>query len=537
MKATIYARVSSDSQDVDLSISAQIRAMRDFSSKHDYEIVREFIDEAESGRSDNRPAFREMIALAKTHAPPFEVILVWKLNRFARNRVDSATYKKLLKDRGIKVISINEPLDDSPSGHLLEGVIKTIDQFYSENMGEDIRRGMRENATRGFYNGSRPPYGMTRNPVKDNEKTRYRLGPLAEDSVEVQIIKRAFGMSLNGSGCKEITMVLNKEGFRTNDGHKWSKTTIHKLLTNEAYCGTLVWGGRPGHRAIRSGIPPVRVPDAWSAIIDKTTFALVQKRMSENSPRVVHPRTVPSFFMLSGMLFCSCGRAMIGRSAKSHRYYYYQYNRNCKQGNDACAARPIPKANLERDVIEQIKARILVPDCLEKLVKAVNEDYDSAETTYKERINTIEAESIDVSARLSKLNDVLETGKINLDDLAPRIKELKARKDDLARASAIAEAELLTKGSAHTDEQLVKLHAQDIKNVLEEAQVNESKAFLRSFIKRIEINNGKAVVKFNLPVPQKLSDGEIPSVLPIDTLGGDEWTEQRTFNLSFNLSI
>ena len=141
MKAAIYSRVSSDSQDVELSISAQARALKDFAAKHGYEITREYVDEAESGRNTNRPAFREMISVAKAHNPPFEAILVWKLNRFARNRIDSATFKKLLRDRGIKVVSINEPLEDSPSGRLLEGVIETIDQFYSENMGEDGRCG------------------------------------------------------------------------------------------------------------------------------------------------------------------------------------------------------------------------------------------------------------------------------------------------------------------------------------------------------------------------------------------------------------
>jgi site-specific DNA recombinase len=139
MKTAIYARVSSDSQDVDLSISAQLRALRDYASKKDYQVVKEYVDEAESGRTAQRPAFREMITLAKAKHSPFEFILVWKLNRFARNRSDSIVYKKLLRDRGIKLISINEPLEDSPTGHLLEGVIETIDEFYSENLGQDIK--------------------------------------------------------------------------------------------------------------------------------------------------------------------------------------------------------------------------------------------------------------------------------------------------------------------------------------------------------------------------------------------------------------
>ena len=151
-----------------------------------------------------------MIALAKTKHPPFEAILVWKLNRFTRNRVDSVTYKKLLRDRGIKIISINEPLDDTPSGHLLEGVIETIDEFYSENMGQDIKRGMRENAERGFYNGSRPPYGLKKVAVTDGNKTRYKLEPEADASPAVQIMRRMFDMALSGTGCKEIAMTLNR---------------------------------------------------------------------------------------------------------------------------------------------------------------------------------------------------------------------------------------------------------------------------------------------------------------------------------------
>ena len=343
MKTALYARVSSDSQDVDLSISAQLRALRDYAAKQGHQIVREYVDEAESARTASRPAFKELIALAKTQCPPFEAILVWKLNRFSRNRVDSITYKKLLKDRGIKVISINEPLDDTPSGHLLEGVIETIDEFYSENLGQDIKRGMRENAQRGFYNGSRPPYGLRKVGVNDGNKTRYRLEPESEDSLAVQTIRRIFKMSLRGTGCKEIAKYLNQEGFRTSTGQRWGKTTVHKILNNEAYCGTLVWAGRPGHIAVHSGEPPVRVENAWPALIKRDTFEAVQKKMSSNAPRAIHPRTVPSFYLLSGLLFCSCGQAMVGRSAKSHRYYYYSCNRSNKQGKDGCTSRAFPK--------------------------------------------------------------------------------------------------------------------------------------------------------------------------------------------------
>ena len=519
MKVVVYARVSSDSQDVNLSISAQVRALREYATKHGHEIVREFVDEAESGRTASRPAFREMIALAKTRQSPFEAILVWKLNRFARSRVDSITYKALLKSKGIKVISINEPLDDSPSGQLLEGVIESIDEFYSANLGQDIKRGMRENAQRGFFSGSRPPYGFHKVAVKDGTKTRYKLEPNPEDSVAVQVIRRMFDMALQDVGCKEIAKALNREGIRTHAGQRWGKTTVHKVLTNEAYCGTLVWAGRPGHPAIRSGNPPVRVENAWPAIIDKDVLRQVQRKMSSKRPEVTHPRTIPSFYLLSGFLFCSCGHAMIGRSAKSHQYYYYVCNGSFKQGKDACDARALPKDKLEQMVIEQIKERVLNQEWLEELVGLVNKELDSTHDILRDRLDAIDAELNDVRIRLSKLYDALETGKLSLDDLAPRIKELRTRQDELSKARLQLEAEKITRGIKHVDAEVIKSHARDLKSLLEEADIAESKAFLRSFIKRIEIDKSQAVVHYSLPVPYGEGTRAV-GVLPIDTPGG-----------------
>ena len=119
MDVAIYARVSSDKQDVDLSISAQLRALIQFAEAQGHQVVRQFVDEVESGRSIHRAEFQEMISLARRKPPPFQAILVWKLSRFARNREDSILYKSFLKKQGVKVISINEPLDDSPTGRMM----------------------------------------------------------------------------------------------------------------------------------------------------------------------------------------------------------------------------------------------------------------------------------------------------------------------------------------------------------------------------------------------------------------------------------
>jgi len=536
-KVAIYARVSSEKQDTDLSISAQLRALRDYAERNGYQIVREFIDEAESGRTAARPAFKEMLALAKAKEPLFQAILVWKLNRFARSRADSITYKTLLRNKGIDVISINEPLDDSPTGRLLEGVIESIDEFYSANLGQDIKRGMRENAARGFFNGSRPPYGFHRVAVRDGSKARNKLEPEPDDSVAVQVVRRMFDMSLRDIGCKEIAKTLNREGFRTGGGERWGRTTVYKVLTNEAYCGTLVWGGRPGHPALHSGEPSVRVENAWPGIVDRETFEVVQLKLTAKSPVVTHPRIVPSYYLLSGVLFCSCGRAMTGHSAKSGRHFYYLCSRSFKQGKDACNARMLPKEKLERLVVDQLRAKVLTDENLEELVTLVNEELQMASSHLRERLDIIDAELRDVRARLTKLYDALETGKLELDDLAPRIKELKTRQDELTRARMHMETETVARSVEEIDVNIVKAYAQDLRSLLEEADITERKAFLRSFIKRIEVGKDEVKVYYDLPLPQVGVYKEEAEVLPIDTFGGPNVTFAKPIDTFFELSI
>ena len=519
-KAALYARVSSDKQDTDLSISAQLRAIREYAAKNGCSIVREFIDEAESGRTASRPAFKDMIALARTKNPPFSAILVWKLNRFARSRADSVTYKTLLRNKGIEVISINEPVDDSPSGRLLEGVIESIDEFYSANLGQDIKRGMRENASRGFYNGSRPPYGFHRVTVKDGERMRNKLEPDPEDSVTLQTVLRIFDMASRDIGCKEIAKTLNHEGLRTTSDQRWGRTTIYKILSNEAYTGTLVWGGRQGYPAVRSGEPPIRVANAWPAVVAPETFQLVRRKMASKRPQVTHPRTVPSFYLLSGMMFCHCGGAMTGHSAKSKRHFYYLCSKGSKQGKEACDTRMLPKEKLERQVIEELRARVLTDEHMEELVMITNEEMLSAASGFKEGLDVIDAELRDVRARLSRLYDAMETGKIDLDDISPRIKGLKARQEELEKNRVKMETEIATKGIEQMDVALVQKRARDLRQLLIESNLTERKAFLRSFVRRIETDGKSVTVRYKLPLVAGPSGWDDVSVLPIDNLGG-----------------
>ena len=173
--AALYARVSSDRQDVDLSVAAQLRALRDYADKNGYLAVREFVDEAESGIIADRPQFRRMLDEAGRPEATFQEILVWKFSRFTRKRKHAVAFKSMLRKRGIRVVSITEHADDSPTGKLMEAIIESVDEFYSENLAQEVVRGMREAAMRGFWVITYPPYGYRKVYVQDGAKRRPRL--------------------------------------------------------------------------------------------------------------------------------------------------------------------------------------------------------------------------------------------------------------------------------------------------------------------------------------------------------------------------
>ena len=219
--AALYARVSSDRQDVDLSVAAQLRALRDYADKNGYIVAREFVDEAESGRIADRPQFRKMIDEAAKPEAPFKEILVWKFSRFTRKREHAVAFKSMLRRKGVRVVSITEHADDTPTGKLMEAIIESVDEFYSENLAQEVVRGMREAASRGFWVSSHAPFGYNRIMAQDGPKKR----PTLEiDPDASRIVRRMFDMAEAGNGTLEIIRTLNNEGIASPRGKLWGRT-------------------------------------------------------------------------------------------------------------------------------------------------------------------------------------------------------------------------------------------------------------------------------------------------------------------------
>ena len=512
MKVASYARVSSEKQDADLSISAQLKALREYALRNGYIVVREYVDEAESGRSIDRPGFKQMIAAARQKPAPFEAILVWKLSRLARNREDSIIYKSLLRKQGIQVISINEPVEDTPSGRLLEGIIEVIDEFYSANLSQDVTRGMRESASRGFYPGGPPPYGYRRVKMQDGSIQRVKLEP---DPTTAPVIERIFRECLAGKGLIEIAGGLNHDGLTTRKKNQWSKTSVHKVLKNEAYTGVLVWD-RQKLRKMSNDVPPIRVEAAWSSIIDRENFEKVQTKLRTRAPEITHPRVVHSEYILSGLMRCrNCNAAMIGHAVKSGKLFYYMCGNARRRGRGLCKTPLLPKDRVESFVVDRIKRYILTEENLEGLVRLTNEELAQTCNEERERLQLLEAQLDDVDSRLGKLYDALETGEFKGGELAPRIRALFEKKEQLQQAKAEAEEELRYRNIELADPAVVREYVQDLKALLEKSSIVEQKAFLKSFVERIEVDDAEMKVIYTIPMPPDNPPAETVGVLPI----------------------
>ncbi len=492
--AALYARVSSDRQDVDLSVAAQLRALRDHARKNGYIVAREYVDEAESGRIADRPEFRKMIdAASKTNAP-FREILVWKFSRFTRKREHAVAFKSMLRRKGVRVVSITEQADDTPTGKLLEGIIESVDEFYSENLAQEVTRGMREAASRGFWVASRTPYGYNRVMVQDGPKKRPTLEP---DPDAARVVKRIFDMAEAGTGMLKIAQALNDVGIASPAGKLWSKNGIHFILRNEVYTGALVWGAKG-----KGKDEPVRVEKAFPSIVSKTRFRRVNRLMRSRAPKRAHPRRVGSTYLLSGLVKCkACNRALSGQDAKSGQFAYYVCQSIMKRGKDACDTPRLNARRFEELVVGKIRSNILTESSITELVKVVDEEMDGVAREQRKRLQTVEDELEDVKRKLGRIWHVIETTDIDMADAAGRIKEHRDRQERLEDAAAEARAILADRRAVLDDVNTITAYAKDMRDFLNESELTERRAFIESFVKEIVVMPGDALMRYTVPMP------------------------------------
>ncbi len=485
----LYARVSSETQDVDLSISAQLKALRKYAAKHGWAIVREYVDDAKSARTDKRPAFKGMVEDAL--AGRFTKILAWKFSRFARNRRDSIIYKSLLRKNGCDIVSINEKIEDTPEGHLLEGMIEVFDQFFSENMASDIRRGMREAIERGFTVGRRIPLGYRTKRVQDGPKERKRY---VIDKRRAPFVREIFRKYDAGWVVLDIAADLNRQGIKKERKGPWGKKYIYRILRNQIYIGVYTSNGE------------VLNEKFCSPLIDRKLFDGVQARLDAQMPEgLYHPRAAGSDYLLTGLLKCSmCGSAFKGEIAHGHGGTYQYYLCSGRSHRGICDAPRIPKAVVEKAVLDRISKHILSRDNVEKLVEILNEAIRDTIAAIKADLVMIRRQKAEASQALEKLYVKSEQSEEANTAYAPRIIDRREELEELVlRELPLVEALEQSQKQELPDRKTVRKAVTEMRGSLASDDFLKTKAFVQSLVHGMTLHpkSGRAKLTYTFPIP------------------------------------
>ena len=379
MNAVIYARFSSHNQ-TEQSIDGQLRVCYEYAERSGYKVVGEYIDRALTGRSDDRPDFQHMISDSKKKA--FQYVIVYKLDRFARNRYDSAVYKNKLKQNGVRVLSAMENIGDNPESIILEAVLEASAEYYSVDLSQKIKRGSRDSALKGQFLGGPIPFGYK---SVDHQ--------LVIDEVKAPIIQYLFREYAKGVPKKDIIAAINAAGFRNNNGKPFGSTAFQTALQSEIYLGIMRWKD---------------IVNKCPALIDKDTFNKVQERIALNK-RVAGKQKAEIEYQLTGKMYCGyCGSTMIGLSGTGRtgeKFYYYACRSKRMGKSSRCCKKNEKKDFIEWYVCEQTVFYVLTPSRIKEIAAAVVAQYNDEFSDNK--IKELERAIAKLDRDIDKLTDML----------------------------------------------------------------------------------------------------------------------------------
>ena len=319
-RAAAYIRVSDERQD-EFSPDSQLKLIRDYCKRNEIELPEEliFYDDGISAKSTaKREQFNNMIALAKQKEKLFDVILVWKFSRFARNQEESIVYKSLLRKNGIDVVSVSEPIQDNPFGGLIERIIEWMDEYYLIRLSDEVRRGMTERATRGKPNCA-PPYGYN---MKDGE--------YIVNEEEAAIVRQIFDMFVNGSTVRQISDHLLKLEVKNHYGNPIDNRGVEYIINNPCYIGYVRWNpnGRSASKRNYNNPEDILKRSTHVPIVSEAVFKDAQSLMEARRRRGVkytRESTSVNMYALKGLVKCNtCGSTLVyaprNQGLQCHKY-------------------------------------------------------------------------------------------------------------------------------------------------------------------------------------------------------------------------
>ena len=401
MRGVIYARYSSDNQREE-SIEGQIRENTAYAEKNGITIVGHYIDRAFSAKTDDRPEFQRMIA--DSSKKMFDVIIVWKLDRFSRNRYDSARHKATLRRHGVKVVSATEAIADGPSGILMESVLEGMAEYYSAELAEKITRGMTENALKCKYNGSHVPFGFV-----IDENRNYQINETLAPIV-VEIYERY----ASGEAIKSIIDDLNARGLKTSKGAKFGNNSIHSILTNRMYMGEYHFG-------------EIIIPNGIPAMVSEELFNRVAERKKKNQHAPAHNKSKESY-ILSTKLFCGkCMTMMVGESGQKKNGNIYRYYKcAAAKRKKSCDKKPVRKEWIEDKVIEGLTIILNDDATLSAMADKLLELFEEDNVV----VPALEAQLKEVQKSIANLIKAVEQGLVTRSTKS-RLEELEAEEETL----------------------------------------------------------------------------------------------------------
>ena len=475
-RVALYARFSSDNQRSE-SIDAQIRAMEEYCKHHGYPIVDTYVDEARSGTTDRRPAFQQMISDSSKHG--FDILLVHKLDRFARNRYDSAVYKRELKKNGVTVYSVLENLDDSPESIIMESVLEGMSEYYSQNLAREVMKGMRETALQGKHTGGKPPLGYDVDPVTHK---------LVINEGEAETVRLIYAMYRDGKGYSAILDVLHEEGRKTKKGQEFRKNSLYSILSNPKYQGMYVFnrssakagdGSRNSHH-YKESEDIITIEGGCPQIVDTNTYNIVQARMQDNK-HTGGRKNAKVNYLLSGKVRCrECGRMMVGntRLGGRNRERYSTYR--CPSQRHACSNKEVNREYLEEYVVQLLERYIFNTDAIKKAVQRIHDRQEGEAMANQTRRDCLAEKLAEVEKGIQNITDAIAAGLIS-EALVQRLSQLEEEKRDL-EGQMCAEEEPI-------DTPVIDPHLilEDYRQAREAPASPQYKRFLQSFLGEIVV--------------------------------------------------
>lgn len=482
MNAVIYARYSSDSQREE-SIEGQLRECREYAERNNMTIVGTYIDRALSAKTADRPEFQHMIKDSAKEL--FEIVLVWKLDRFSRDRYDSAHYKHILKKNGVKVVSAKEHISEDPEGIILEAMLEGYAEFYSAELSEKIHRGQKENALKGKNNGGGVPLGY----LLDKKEQK-----LVVDPVVAPLVIEVFERYASGETVRSIVEDFNARGLRTRKGRAFNINSFGSLLKNRKYIGEY----RYQDVVIAGGVP---------AIVPEDLFYRVQERMEKNRHAPAMSKAKEDY-LLTTKLFCGkCERMMVGESGKSHtgvmHYYYKCGGAKRRQG---CNKKAVRKDWIERAVVRLTMQRVMDEEKINRLIDAILVMQEQEDTTTP----ALRSPLAETESAISNLLKAIEQG-IFTPSTKQRLEDLEAQKEEILVNIQTAE---LQKPKL-TREQMTAWFEQFRHGDPENRDFQ--KRLIDTFVNAVYVFDDKLVLTYNYQHgTQTISLDEIASVLSLD---------------------